>query len=86
MQLANGDLAALSRGVRGVPDPDISRAAGGGLLPEEDTEESEERGEASGHTSSRSSAGSPSRHSSRWQQPQLRRRLPEADYRDGAGI
>jgi hypothetical protein len=73
--------------MRGVPDPDISRAAGGGLLPEEDTEESEEGGEASGHGSStRSGTASHSRHSSRWQQPQLRRRLPEADYRDGAGI
>ena len=87
VQLAGGDLAALSRGVRGVPDPDISRAAGGGLLPEEESEESEEDGETSGHSSSSSSrAGSHSRHSSRWQQPQRRLRLPEADYRDGAGI
>jgi hypothetical protein len=45
LQLAGGDLAALSREVLGVPDPDISRAAGGGYGPKEG-EESEGGGGA----------------------------------------
>jgi hypothetical protein len=70
LQLAGGDLAALSREVLGVPDPDISRAAGGGYGPKEG-EESEGGGSGGGALQ---------------RQPRRRGRLPEADYRDGAGI
>lgn len=74
-QLAGGDLAALSREVLGVADPDIQRAAGGGYAPKAEEEESEP------------GLGGPHVARARWQQQQRRRgRLPEADYRDGAGI
>lgn len=94
-QLCGGDLAALSKEVRGVPDPDISRAAGGGLQQEE-TEESEEGPGASGGEAPGGSpaggggGGDPSQlhrtQQARWQQHRRRTRLPEPDYRDGAGI
>jgi hypothetical protein len=75
LQLAGGDLAALSREVLGAADPDISRAAGGGYGATEDEES--ESGEAGQHMA---------RGGLQQQQRQRRGRLPEADYRDGAGI
>ncbi|KAL4855729.1 hypothetical protein ACK3TF_003809 [Chlorella vulgaris] len=74
-RLAGGDLAALSREVLGAADPDISRAAGGGYGVTEDEES--ESGEAGQHMA---------RGGLQQQQRQRRGRLPEADYRDGAGI
>lgn len=86
-QLAGGDLAALSREVQGVPDPDISRAAGGGLQQDE-AEEAD--GTAAPGAGGLGSGGDPSQahhaQQARWQQQRRRTRLADSDYRDGAGI
>ncbi|KAI7841223.1 hypothetical protein COHA_005187 [Chlorella ohadii] len=97
-QLAGGDLAALSREVKGVTDPDIQRAAGGGGLGQEEAEESDQESEPRSSSGSSSAAslggggggGDPSAmhraQQARWQQQRRRTRLTESDYRDGAGI
>ena len=77
-------------------DPgDSSRAAGGGL-PQDEAEEADGdcsdgarlRGSGAPHAGGR--GGDPSQlhraQQARWQQHRRRTRLPESDYRDGAGI
>lgn len=94
LQLAGGELAELSREVKGIADPDISRAAGGGGLGQEEAEESDQDSGPSSSASAASSAGAAGSDPSllhraqqaRWQQQRRRTRLPETDYRDGAGI
>ena len=93
VQLAGGELAVLSQEVKGIADPDIQRAAGGGGMGQEEAEESDEASDPSGSSSAASAAAASADPSAlhraqqvRWQQQRRRTRLPDTDYRDGAGI
>lgn len=78
-QLVGGEMALLSDEVKGVAYPEIEAAAKGNFSPEE-PEEDNSSGDNGGSGGGGAGGSGPA------QRPQRRSKLPEMDWRDGAGI